>query len=100
MMTTDGLLVALNAADDVSRLKVVIYVLEHTDRRSYIYSGSIDDVARGARVSYSTAAKAMQLCQTAGLIKKVDRCRWHVEDSVFEGSADEEPFVMIRNYIK
>ena len=101
MMTTNGLLAFYHGAtDDVSRLKVLIYILERTDRNTYLFNGSLDDIAHGAGVSFSTAFKTMQVCQQEGFIKNIRRGLWHIEQNVFEEEKDAEPFMMIRNYCR
>ena len=88
-----------SSGSDISRLKVIVYILEHTDPRSYIFSGSFDDIARKTGVSFSTVSKTMQACRQAGLIKPISHASWHIEDNVFEENPDE-PCIAIRNYME
>ena len=100
MITTDGLLkLSENVYCDTVRLKVVLYILEHTDRHTYLYKGSLDDIARGSGVSFSAVQNTMKACQNANLISFVSRGLWRIEERVFEPEDGEEPFAIIRNYV-
>lgn len=98
MMKTDVFLKTMQCVNlDTSRLRVIFYILERTDPKTYIFNGSADEIAKAVSVSYSTVTQTLKAAQEAGLLKHVGRSTWHIEDDVFD-SHGEEPIFAIRNY--
>jgi len=98
MMTTNDFVKMAEAVNvDTCRLRIIFYVLERTDPKSYYFNGSYDEISRGAGTSYTAVVHAMKAAQDAGLLKRIGNSRWHIEKDVFE-SHGEEPLMLIRNY--
>ncbi len=84
---------------DTSRLKVINFILEHTNPDTKEFSKSYDVIARETGISFSTVAKTVQLMQKYDMIKPIDKSRWLLTWDVFgnEESETEMP-ILFRNF--
>lgn len=105
-MTLYKLIEACSSANlDTSRLRIMVYVMEHTNLQTNEFCKSYDDIARETETSYSVVAKTMKMMQDEGLIGSRGKGRWKWLKKMFESGPVEEGLenqfsLYLRNYGK
>lgn len=91
-MTTTDLYEMFEASGmNMSRLKVIMYVISNTNPYTSEFLGSYDTIARETGVSKDIVAMIMQFMQDEGLIKKVGRGAWRFAERFIFGMDEKAP---------
>jgi len=86
---------------DMSKVKMFVYLLEHTNPETREVNESYDSIARAAGVSYSTAAKLMQTMQEDKMIQMIGKGKWKWTEQLLAGENDgddEKLAFYVKNY--
>ena len=96
-MTIYDLMDMLELADvKLPRLKVIIYILEHSNFNTFEFKGSYDDIAKATNVSYSTVAETVQSGIEEGILFKKGPRLLGVDKNILTDSG--ECALEFRNY--
>lgn len=87
---------------DTSRLRIVVYLLEHSDLENGSVEKSYTEISQALGVSYSVVAKTMALLKKEGMIQSVGRGKWKwlvkLVEPVTEEDDDESFSLYVKNY--
>lgn len=90
-MTIYNLIEACDACSiDTSRLRVIVYLLEHTNPKREEVKVTYDEIAHALGVSFSVVAKTMKLLQEKEMIQSAGRGKWKWITKVLEPAEEEE----------
>lgn len=102
-MTIYNMIEACDACGiDTARLRIVVYLLEHSDLENGRVEKSYAEICRALGVSYSVVAKTMTLLQKAGMIQSVGKGKWKwlikMVEPITEEDDEENFSLYLKNY--
>lgn len=84
-------------------MKLITYILEHTDPKTGIFKGSYTKISEQTGVSYSAVCSFIQTCQKDGTLTHKGISTWKVDRSLLpsdkEADLDDSFFLGIKNYV-